>query len=185
MLNPLLGSGVIDIETIRPQATPFALLGLEPTFDIDQKKMEFHYFCLQRELHPDRFVNKTAHEANSARMMSAWVNNAYSKLKDPILRAESLIRIMGLSVPGEKDAAVQDLTLLNEVMEWREELAEIHSLQALEDFHKKFNEMLQDCGEHFSLSWKNRDIAAMQKLYLKMVYVSKVIEEAKEHKRNY
>ncbi len=185
MLNPLLGSGVIDIETIRPQATPFALLGLEPTFDIDQKKMEFHYFCLQRELHPDRFVNKTAHEANGARMMSAWVNNAYSKLKDPILRAESLLRIMGLSIPGEKDTSVQDPILLNEVMEWREELAEIHSLQSLEDFHKKFNEILQECGEHFSLSWKNKDILSMQKSYLKMVYVSKVIEETKEHKRNY
>ncbi|MBY0281173.1 MAG: Fe-S protein assembly co-chaperone HscB [Alphaproteobacteria bacterium] len=185
MLNPILETGVIDIETIRPQATPFALLGLEPTFDIDQKKMEYHYFCLQRELHPDRFANKTAHEANSARMMSAWVNNAYSKLKDPILRAESLLRITGVKVGGENDASVQDPILLNEVMEWREELAEIHSLQLLEDFHKKFKEMLESTGEHFSISWKNKDIAAMQKFYLKMIYVSKIIEEAKEHKRNY
>ena len=130
-------------------------------------------------------MNKTAHEANSARMMSAWVNNAYSKLKDPILRAEALIRVMGVSVPGEKDVSVHDLDLLSEVIEWREELAKIHSLPALEDFHKKFDEILEKCGEHFSLTWKSKDIAAMRKLYLKMVYVSKVIEETKEHKRNY
>lgn len=185
MLNPILESGVVDIEAIRPQATPFALLGIEPTFDIDVKKMEFHYFCLQRELHPDRFVNKTPYEAKGAKMMSAWINNAYSKLKDPILRAASLLRIVGASVPGEKESSVQDLDLLDEVMEWREELSQLDSLQALDDFCKKFNDMLSDCGEQFSLNWKNKDIASMQKSYLKMVYVAKVMEEAKEKKRNY
>lgn len=185
MLSPILESGVVDIEAIRPQATPFALLGIEPTFNIDVKKMEFHYFCLQRELHPDRFVNKTPYEAKGAKMMSAWVNNAYSKLKDPILRAAALLRIIGADVPGEKENSIQDLVLLDEVMEWREELGQLRSLKPLEDFCKKFSEMLADCGEHFSLSWKEKDIASMQKSYLKMVYISKIIEEAKEHKRNY
>jgi molecular chaperone HscB len=185
MLTSFTESGVVDIEKIRPQANPFALLGLEPRFDLDRKKVEFHYFCLQRELHPDRFVNKTAHEANSARMMSSWVNNAYCKLKDPILRAEALIRIMGVRIPGENDTSVQDLDLLSEVIEWREQLKDIRSLPELEDFHKKFKDKLEECGEHFSLSWKNKDTSEMQKVYLKMVYVSKIVEEANEYKRNY
>lgn len=185
MLNPILESGVVDIEAIRPQATPFALLGLEPAFDIDVKKMEFHYFCLQRELHPDRFINKTPYEAQGARMMSAWINNAYSKLKDPILRAAALLRVVGASVPGEKESAVQDLDLLDMVMEWREELDELSSLEALNDFNKEFNDKLSQYGEQFSSDWKSKDITSMQKSYLKMVYVAKVIEEAKEKKRNY
>jgi len=185
MLQDLLKAGIVDIETIRPQATPFALLGLEPTFDIDPKKLDFHYFCLQKELHPDRFVGKTVHEAQSSQMMSSWVNTAYNKLKDPVLRAQSLIKIMGAAVPGEKDTPIQDAALLVQVMEWREELEGLQSPGDVDDFCLKFQDKLSELGEQFSANWKERDIKSMKQSYLQMIYVSKIMEDAKDQKQKY
>ena len=117
MYYPLLESGELDIEDIRPQATPFALLGVQPAFDLDEALLERHYVIMQNELHPDRFIGKPDVEMSGVRMMSAWVNAAYKKLKDPVLRAKALLRISGSKIPGEGDKTIIDPVILENAME--------------------------------------------------------------------
>ncbi len=182
MYYPILESGELDIEDIRPQATPFAFLGIPPDFDIDEALLERHYIIMQTELHPDRFVGKPYVEMNGVRMMSAWVNRAYKKLKDPVLRAKALLRIARVKIPGEGDQTVANPTVLESAMEWREELGTLKSPQEFDQYQAKINHVFNNYKQQFSMAWNNQDRDQMQQAYLNMSYASKALEDAKEKK---
>jgi molecular chaperone HscB len=180
MIFPLLESGEIDIEDIRPQATPFAMLGMQPAFDLDMAVLERHYVIMQNELHPDRFVGKPNIEMSGVRMMSAWVNTAYKKLKDPVLRAKALLKVLRAKIPGEGDGTVADPIILENAMEWREELETLKSPQEFDHYQAKINSVFDNCKQQFSKAWDNHNTEEMQRAYLNMTYASKALDEAKE-----
>lgn len=64
----------------------------KPSFDIDAAKLEGRFKALQKELHPDKFGNATADERHYAANYSSLVNASYNVLKDPLQRAQLLVR---------------------------------------------------------------------------------------------
>lgn len=100
----------------------FDVLGLTPTFDLDDKELEQRYRDLQRTLHPDRFAQAPASERRSALSRAVSVNDAYRVLRDQLRRGELLyVRHGGMLGETGREA---DPELLIEVMELREGLAE-------------------------------------------------------------
>lgn len=107
----------------------FDVLGLPPTFELDASQLEQRYRDLQRQLHPDKFVNASSSERRESLSRAVSVNDAYRALKDELKRAELLYARLAGKPPDKQSTA--DGELLMEVMELREELAEARQRRAL------------------------------------------------------
>jgi len=99
-----------------PAADHFAVLGVARRFDVDAGELEARYRELTRKLHPDRFARADARARRASLQRSVQLNEAWRALKDPVRRAEYLLR------SGEKETVAPEL--LAEILELRQELAE-------------------------------------------------------------
>lgn len=130
----------------------FSLFGLPVQFQLDQSTLSERYLALQKELHPDNFANSSAAEQRIAIEKSADVNQALNVLKDPILRAEEIIRIQTGVEKNLEEKSMRDVAFLMQQMEWHEKLESIE--------HKKDEEALM----HFLKEMK----AEQQKVLLEL-----------------
>lgn len=114
---------------------PFDTLGVEPRFDLDSTKLAERHRDLSRALHPDRYAGAPAAERRLALGKAIEVNDAYRVLKDPVRRAEALLRRAGIPV-GETAEPKPSQALLMDMMEQREELADARRAKDLQAVHK-------------------------------------------------
>lgn len=112
----------------RPGPDPFAVLGLEPRFDLDPAQLEARFRERSREVHPDRFVGAPAGERAAALVQTRALNDAYQTVRRPERRAEHLLARHGVVI-GEHERL--EPALLEEILELREELAEARAAGAL------------------------------------------------------
>lgn len=127
----------------------FDVLALAPAFDLDTVELERRYRDLQKQLHPDKFVQASASEKRTSLARAVDVNQAYRTLRDDLKRAELLLaRVTGAAKHVDEPATPD---LLMEVMELREALQEAKSelnhaaVQALEtDVAKRSTEATDD-----------------------------------------
>src|SRR6516225_6738916 len=105
---------------------PFDTLGIAPTFDIDVGAVEQRYRDLSRVLHPDRHVGASPAERRMSLGKAVEVNEAWRLVRDPIRRAEALLRRRGVEVKEGAEPKA-DPELLMEMMEQREALSEAKS----------------------------------------------------------
>jgi len=102
---------------------PFAILGIPARYTVDLAETEKRYRDLSRTLHPDKFVGRPASERRMALSRAIEVNEAWRTLKDPVKRAEALMRRAGVDIGETKEAAANP-ALLMEMMEQREALSD-------------------------------------------------------------
>lgn len=101
---------------------PFETLGIARTFDLDLPAVEKTHRDLSRALHPDRYVGANATERRVALTKAMEVNEAWRIVRDPIRRAEALLRLSGVAV-GENREPPADPEFLAEMLEQRDDLA--------------------------------------------------------------
>lgn len=104
-------------------ADPFETLGVEARFDLDPGALAQRHRDLSRALHPDRYTGAPAAERRMALGRAIDVNEAFRALRDPIRRAEALVRRAGAAV-GETSEPKPPASLLMEMMDAREELSD-------------------------------------------------------------
>jgi molecular chaperone HscB len=102
---------------------PFAILGIPRTFDVDLPLVEKTHRELSRALHPDRYVGAGASERRASLAKAVEVNEAWRIVRDPIRRAEALLKLRGVEV-GEGAEPNADPEFLMEMLEQREALSE-------------------------------------------------------------
>src|SRR3954469_17524249 len=102
---------------------PFETLGVEPRFDLDLRAVEQRHRDLSKALHPDRYAGAPATERRLSLSRAIDVNEAFRVLRDPIRRAEALVRRAGVAV-GETAEHKASPDLLLEIIEAREALSE-------------------------------------------------------------
>lgn len=105
----------------------FAVAGLEPKFSLSSKELDERQQGLNRAVHPDRHVTASAPERRAALARAVDVNQAIRTLRDPIERAEALLRRYGrrgeaASPKGREQTNGTDPELLMEMMEGRQRL---------------------------------------------------------------
>lgn len=104
---------------------PFQTLGLPRRFGLDLKLAEARHLELSKALHPDRYVGAPANERRMALSRAVEVNEAWRTVREPIKRAEALLKLSGLdSEVGETREPKPSGAFLMEVMEQREQLDE-------------------------------------------------------------
>ena len=113
----------------------FTLFGLAERFALDTTLLDQRRRELQARVHPDRFAAQGAAAQRIAMQWSVRVNEAYRRLKDPLLRAGYLCERRGAAIDAERNTAMPR-EFLQQQMAWREALDEacdelaIQALQA-------------------------------------------------------
>jgi molecular chaperone HscB len=102
---------------------PFATLGIAASFDVDLAAVERTHRDLSRALHPDKYVGATSSERRAALERAVAVNEAWRVVRDPIRRAEALLRLRGVET-AEQDEPKASPEFLMEMMEQREALSD-------------------------------------------------------------
>lgn len=98
----------------------FEALGLAPVLSLDLDDLKKRFYERSRQWHPDRFTRKSAAEQDQALEMTATLNDAFRVLRDPVERAEYVLKENGLE--PSKDAPPE---LLEEVFELNMALEEL------------------------------------------------------------
>jgi molecular chaperone HscB len=100
----------------------FELFGLPVTYDVDEKSLHRKYLSLTRSVHPDVAGQASQARRQDALTISSEMNHAYEILRDPVLRAEYMLSLIGEDASHEHRAAPPEL--LGEIMMVREEIEE-------------------------------------------------------------
>jgi molecular chaperone HscB len=106
----------------------FSFFGLPRKLTIDLADLDHRFRALSRQFHPDYFYNATTAERLASLERSSYLNDAYRVLKQPLDRAEYLLKLEGLPAVGQhQDAREMEPGLLEEVFTLNEELDDIRS----------------------------------------------------------
>jgi len=116
----------VKVQPLSKELDYFTCMNLPRLLTIDVKSMEETFYSLSRTFHPDFYANKDEGEKTISLRNTALLNMAYRTLKDPIQRAEYLIRLEAGSVKDIRSAPPADL--FEEILELQEDLEEFHSL---------------------------------------------------------
>ncbi|MCG5052314.1 MAG: Fe-S protein assembly co-chaperone HscB [Myxococcales bacterium] len=79
----------------------FAVLGAERTFTQDAPALERAYKEGARAVHPDKFARADSRARRAAMQRTVALNEAWRTLRDPVARAEYLVRLGGIEVGAE------------------------------------------------------------------------------------
>jgi molecular chaperone HscB len=101
----------------------FEILGIEPKYGLDLRDLEARYHERSRRYHPDRHARDDARSRVRNALATSELNVAYRILKDPVKRAEYLLKLHGIEVAEERNSRPVDPDFLMEIMELRESLA--------------------------------------------------------------
>ena len=117
---------VFDVTLSPVPSDYYELLGLERKLVLSQDELQHRYYELSRQFHPDRFMRKSDTERQHALDASSALNDAYRTLKEPVRRAEYVLKQEGFDI-GEQRSKDVPLELLEEVFELNMALEEVRS----------------------------------------------------------
>jgi molecular chaperone HscB len=140
----------------------FDFFGLPHKLNLDGKDLESRFYALSKQWHPDRFARAGPAERRKSEDATATLNDGYRTLKDPVSRAEYLLKEHGFnavdSVPPE---------LLEEVFELNMALEEAESSR-LEESRRKFVAMQEqldgDLLVQFAAYDESQDKGTLEKI---------------------
>lgn len=155
----------------------FALLGLEPAFEISAAQLDESFRALSRKLHPDRFARASPRERRYSLEQTTLLNDAYRTLQDPVRRAEHLLALRGVRGDPKMSPA-----FLEETMEDRERLLEAKAdggPAAVEQLAAEVREKQQrTLAEVKALLEDGGDPGKASELLARMRYYARYLDEA-------
>ena len=116
------------ILTLARHGDYFSFFGLPRKLAIDLEDLEQRFRALSRQFHPDYFYTASPEERLASLERASYLNDAFRVLKQPLDRAEYLLKIEGLPGVGQhQDASDMPAGVLEEVFALNEELDEIRA----------------------------------------------------------
>jgi molecular chaperone HscB len=106
---------------MRLDSSDFELFGLLPVFALNRTDLDARWKALQGRVHPDRFAAQGAAAQRLSMQWSVRVNEAYRRLKDPIMRAAYLCQLRGSPIDPHSNTGMSTEFLIKQ-MAWREAL---------------------------------------------------------------
>ncbi len=153
--------------SLQPPATNYYdFFGLEHKLNLNLRDLEKRFYTLSRRLHPDVYFRRPPKERQYSLDATAMLNDGYRTLRDPISRAEYLLKQNGFDIGEQKSNNVPP-ELLEEVFELNMALEEVRSgdesvrLQ-LEEAREKFLTMRDDVDAELQAKFEEYDRAPSQ-----------------------
>jgi molecular chaperone HscB len=167
--------------------TCFEVFEIQPTLALDPQDLEKRFYALSRKLHPD--LRRNPAERAEAEEATAILNDAYRVLRDPVARAEYLLRIEGFDI-GEQGSKDVPPELLEEVFELNMAVEELQAgdtdaLPQLESARQRFEGMraeldieLQSKFTEWDASGERDRLAQVRGLLNRRKYITNLIAKA-------
>lgn len=167
--------------SIDPAADYFQIFSLERGYAIDRDALEQRYLELARAVHPDRFVGAPSGERRLAMERSSALNEAYRALRDPVRRAEYLVKLGGVDLessdPGT-GAPKPDQAFLIEMIELREQLEEAGDDEdAIDALRDAIETRADECLDEAVDALGRAEIAAAARALVVHRYLRRFLEE--------
>ena len=125
----------VKVQPLSKELDYFTCLNLPRKLNLDEKALEETFYALSRSFHPDYFATRDEREQSISLGNTALLNVAYRTLKDPVQRAEYLLRLEAGSAKDIRTAPPADL--FDEILELQEDLDEFRSLSAEEPVERR------------------------------------------------
>ena len=161
----------------------FQLFKLPVQFELDSELLSERFRQLQRQLHPDRFASKSPHEQRVAVQYSAFANQAYTALQNPLARALYLLEQRGMTAQQVAREKV-DGGFLIEQMELREKL---ESIADMVDPQTVLEHLLAEIASDSKMHQKEfvealaaDNLSGAASACVKMQYLEKLHQEAEQ-----
>src|SRR5579884_2358457 len=144
----------------------YEFFGLARKLNVDQAELQKRFYELSRQWHPDRFSRKSAAEQAQALEATAILNDGYRTLRNPVRRAEYLLKEEGFPI-GEQRSKDVPPELLEEVFELNMMLEELKSGEAsarpqLESAKQNFGRVREEIDVELSTLFLKYDQAEAQ-----------------------
>ena len=159
-----------------PPVDYFTLLGIETQYTLEMQALEHAYLALQKQFHPDRFVNRKPEEKILAAQYAAEINAAYETLKHPRKRAEYILKQEGISLGDSREAVKPSQELLLETLELREQLQEV-AAPSLPGLLKAADNLREETISAITAAYRDKDYPVMAQAVLRLGYLDKYREE--------
>ncbi|EPB92839.1 Fe-S protein assembly co-chaperone HscB [Mucor circinelloides 1006PhL] len=134
--------------------------------------MRRQFLMLQQKAHPDSYSQAPKRELDYAQLQSSVINKAYHTLKDPLSRAQYLLKEQGIQV-NESDS-LSDPELLMEVMEFREELEEAQSEADIKPLKARNDEKYAETVHKLQLAFEKNDYESAKDLAVELQYLNSI-----------
>ena len=161
----------------------FELFGLPVAFDIDSGRLTEQYRELQKQVHPDRFVNEDEQLRLKSVQDTALLNEAFQTLKDPAARASYMLKLAGIDIDAEKDTSM-DAAFLMEQMEFREAVAQVDSmpdpLGTVDEMAATLKKKLDALYQTFDQQYAANDLAGARDSVRKLQFLMKARQELEQ-----
>ena len=102
----------------------FKVFGLPLCWQIDLKVLKEKHRSLQKDFHPDLFVNSSEVEKQRSVEKASVINEGFRVLCSPLSRAQHLLELHGCNA-NDENAISSDTSFLMKQLEYRELLAKI------------------------------------------------------------
>lgn len=170
-----------------PEQAPhfFAIFGIDCQHKLDRDGLEQAYLQLSQKHHPDRFAAADTRTQRVAMERSSLINNAYRTLRDPVRRAEYLVKLGGIDLDSTDPATGAphpDQAFLIEMIEQREHLAEAKAAGAsgLEAFRDQVEEHADTTLDEAIEAIEGGDIRLAARHLVTHRYLRRLLEEAED-----
>ena len=154
----------------------FKLFLIPQDFKIDQTKLQQNYLDLQRQFHPDNYINSDTVAKSIILKLSAHINQGYTTLKNPLLRGALLLKLNNVDLKLSEDTKLPNEFLM-EQMELHEEIFEAKSTNdfiKLENIEKdvefKEKQLINEIEHNFTL----KDYVAVKELLKQLKFYTRL-----------
>ncbi len=167
----------------------FEVLGLKPRLALDLKDLEKRFYAKSRELHPDRFARAPQAEQQRALELSSLLNDAYRTLREPVSRAEYVLKNSGFDI-GEQRSKDVPPELLEEVFELNMALEEADRPQ-IEAAGVRFSQLRSEIDQQLAAHFEQWDqtaqagtLAGIRGLLNRRRYIENLLRDVNVHLSN-
>jgi molecular chaperone HscB len=144
-----------------PTSNYYDFFGLPHRLELDLPQLERRFYTLSRRLHPDVYFRRSVQERQFSLDATAILNDGYRTLRDPLARAEYLLKENGFDIGEQKSANVPP-ELLEEVFELNMALEELRegaedARPQLESARLKFAVMQEEIDAELRAAFREYD----------------------------
>jgi molecular chaperone HscB len=168
-----------ELEPFDPSLDHFARFGLERGWKLDRDALERRYLERSRRYHPDRFVGADASTRRAALEHSAAINAGYRTLRDPVARAEYLVKLGGIDLDSsdpKTGAPRPEQAFLIDMIERREQLEQASEAK-LESLHDEIEDEMDEVLARALAALERADVPAAAAALVQRRYLDRFLHE--------
>jgi len=158
----------------------FSCYGLSCDFAVDLAVLRQSHRRLQQQHHPDRFVSQSDSEQRRAVQITAYLNQAYATLLEPLKRGIYLLQLQGMD-PLAPNNTQMPMDFLLQQIELRESLEDMPRAQdpeaEIDAMASRLQHQASQLENEFAQAYGSSDFKTAEKTVRKLQFIVKLQQQ--------